>query len=600
MAENDAAEHGDEHEHGDGHEHGHGEHGGAPFELERPPDFGGKAAPIDTQLAELPIDVHRRIVDALNVARRHEDLEEFEACGLDHRVCQELLATRDAIGPYGYRSLQEIRKVQGLGPDLLAKIIAWFGPARYGRWTIRGQTELNGSTYNVAHAAVLRNGKVMFLPEADTLQTLIWDADANAFSLPVNAPTDKLFCAGHCFLSNGELLAVGGGGGGPSGVDRAWRFDPVANKWQRTAGDMTSARWYPTAVVYGWSRKVLVVSGAESNDTTDVYDESTDAFVAMQGPHSLRSFPQLYPGLHLLPGGEVFYTRTGFGSAGQGPGGGDPAPTNAYLKFGPPKHGEWVELQDTMEHTDRVRGMSVLLLRRCTPGVQVMVIGGTSVAGAGTAETLTLSTLQPEWGHASIVPGAETRVNVSAVLLPDGSVFVVGGTQDPAKPCARFNPVTGLWRTQARANYRKQYHSVAVLLPSAEVLATGGSNYGGGSNALEVFSPPYLFTAHGTLAQRPIIADAPDVIDLDHQFSLKTPQAVSIARVVLVRPMAVTHQTDTEQRVVELTFHRTGNKLGVSLPEFHHQPEIAPPGYYMLFIIDEKGVPSVARWIRLG
>ena len=124
-------------------------------------------------------------------------------------------------------------------------------------------------------------------------------------------------------------------------------------------------------------------------------------------------------------------------------------------------------------------------------------------------ERIKLSTLTPEWGHAMTVPGAPTRINVNAVLLPDGSVFVVGGTSDRAAPCARYDADSGAWRTMARANYRKQYHSVAVLLPSGKVLATGGSNYGGGSNVIEVFSPPYLLTKFGAAAARPVIANAP-------------------------------------------------------------------------------------------
>jgi hypothetical protein len=363
-------------------------------------------------------------------------------------------------------------------------------------------------------------------------------------------------------------------------------------------GDIGSARWYPTAVTMGQTRKVLVVGGAPASSTADVYDEYSDSFMPMTGPASSRSFPQLYPGLHLLPGGEVFYSRTGFGSAGQGPGGGDPVPTNAILRFSAPSTGEWTELGDTMEHTDRVRGMSVLLLNRCNPTVSVLVVGGTQAPGSGTAERIKLSTLTPEWGHAMTVPGAPTRINVNAVLLPDGSVFVVGGTSDPAAPCARYDPDSGTWRTMARANYRKQYHSVAVLLPSGKVLATGGSNYGGGSNVLEVFSPPYLFTKFGTAAARPVIANAPASMSLGGSVQIDSPDAAQITSVVLLRPMAVTHQTDSEQRRIELAFHRHGSTLHAHIPHGHGEPGLAPLGYYMLFIL-RRNVPSTARFIKI-
>lgn len=580
----------------DKHDHGNGGGGGS----------GGSVIPTGpVGEAELEIDapeVHGRIIDALNFARRPQDLVELlEVEGVDEACCTDIIALRKDLGWRGFTDLAELKTIKRLPKDFIRKLYPFFGPARYGRWTMHGETTLDGAAYHVAHAAVLRSGKVLLLPEADTHETLVWDPSTGTASPSANAPGDYLFCSGHSFLSDGRLLCVGGGGGGPSGVDRGWIYDPADDLWRRVAGTMTSARWYPTAVTMGRTRKVLVVSGSESDDTADVYDEYTDTFSRMTGVGSSRSFPQIYPGLHLLPGGEVFYSRTGFGSAGQGPGGGDPSSTNAFLRFTAPNTGEWVELDSRMEHKDRVRGMSVLLLDDCHPAARVLVIGGTSAPGSGTAEMIKLSTLTPRWSHPATVPGADTRINVNAVLLPDGNVCVVGGTSDPAAPCAHYLAATNQWRTLARANYRKQYHSVAVLLPSGKVLATGGSNYGGGSNVLEVFSPPYLFTPTGLPAARPTITTAPaTVAGGSHAgFHIECPQAASIRKVVLVRPMAVTHQTDSEQRVVHCTFHVHGTDIHAKTPHGHDDPGLLPLGYYMLFVINDRGVPSVAEFVRV-
>ena len=571
----------------DGAGHGHdGGHGGEPVEQQH------------LEKLEIDPEVQGRLLEALNVARRHEDLAELEACGADHELCQTLLQRRRRFGPAGFTDIKQLVGLPHFHIELLNELLAWFGPGRYGQWEMKSATELYGAAYPVAHAAVLRTGKVLFLPEAEFHETIIWDPDNDTLQQTADVPSDWLFCCGHSFLSDGQLLCVGGGGGGPSGVNRAWRFNPETNRWTKTTGDMASARWYPTAVTMGTSRKVLVVGGAPANNTTDIYDEYSDTFTPMTGPASSRSFPQLYPGLHLLPGGEVFYSRTGFGSAGQGPGGGDPVSSNAFLRFSAPSSGEWIELAHTMEHTDRVRGMSVLLLNRCNPTVSVLVIGGTQAPGSGTAERTKLSTLTPEWGHAMTVPGAPTRINVNAVLLPDGSVFVVGGTSDPAAPCARYDAAAGTWRAMARANYRKQYHSVAVLLPNGKVLATGGSNYGGGSNVLEVFSPPYLFTKFGGAAARPTITNAPDSMPHGGHLQIESPSANQITSIVLVRPMAVTHQTDSEQRRIELDFHRHGNTLHAHIPHGHGEAGLAPLGYYILFVLKD-GVPSNGRFIRL-
>ncbi|MGH8590597.1 MAG: kelch repeat-containing protein [Gammaproteobacteria bacterium] len=94
----------------------------------------------------------------------------------------------------------------------------------------------------------------MFFQEATTFTTVLWDPSDETnplFSFPANQPQDALFCSGHSFLSDGQLLCAGGGGGGPANVNRAWRFNPDTNIWTRTAGDMSFARWYPTVVTQG-------------------------------------------------------------------------------------------------------------------------------------------------------------------------------------------------------------------------------------------------------------------------------------------------------------------------------------------------------------
>lgn len=558
------------------------------------------------EYAELTIDpeAHRRLLKTLNEARRIEDLEVLREADFGGKQLAELLRKRDVERPLGFVNLRDVAELVRIDRDLLVRLTWWFGPWRFGSWSMPYETEMpDGTAFHVAHAAVLKTGWVLFLPESSTKTTLLWDPSDEVnpvFDHMLDTPDELLFCAGHAFLSDGRLLVVGGGGGGPSGVNRAWKFDPVAKTWTKTAGDMTHARWYPTVVTLSDERRVLAVGGRPSVGTAELYDELSDSFTLLGGDDAVRDFPQLYPGLHLLPGGEIFYTRTGFGSGGAGPGGaGDPNPTNAYYNVNPPSTGEWVELTSQMEDTGRVRGMSVLLLDLCEPSVRVLVIGGGTVPGNETAEMLTLSTLNPTWGHAMTVPGGEGRNNVNAVLLPDGTVFVVGGTSDPSIPCALFNPETHSWRTMARANYRKQYHSVAVLLPSGKVAATGGSNYGGGSNVIEIFSPPYLFKMDGSLADRPEITSAPALVHHSGgTFAVESPEAADIERVVLVRPMAVTHQTDSEQRVIRMPFTQAGTTLTVTVPDPDHPHGTAPRGHYMLFIIDD-GVPSEGRFIFL-
>ena len=557
-------------------------------------DFGKEFERLDR-------DVHRHILERLNDARRPEDLQDLELDqpeSKEPQITRSLLEHRDALGPFGFTHLKQLEAIKGIDRRIIDLLIRLCGPRFRGKWDTPYETRLpDGSPYHVAHAIMLRTGKVLFLPEANLKTTLLWDASDLVnpqFEFMVNQPDEFLFCTGHTHMTDGRVLVAGGGGGGPSGVNRAYKFDPVAKTWTRTAADMSQARWYPTLVTLADDSHILVVGGAPSNDTTEIYDEATDSFAMMTGPSSTRSFPQLYPGLHLLPSGEVFYSRTGFGSAGPGPGGaGDPLNTNAFLRYSPPTTGEWNEIADVAEYPDRVRGMSVIL-GGCDPHMaHVLVVGGTSAPGSETAQMINLSTLTPKWEMPMNIPGGVARNNVSAVLLPDGNVFVCGGTADPAAPCAMFDPEADSWSAMARLNYRKQYHSVAILLPSGKVMATGGSNFGGGSNVIEIFSPPYLFRG-----PRPQITGLPAQVNHGAKFDIESPRADDISKVVMIRPMAVTHQTDTEQRVVDLPFTRKGYVLRAKAPNGHF-PHHTPRGYYMLFIVNEKGVPSEGKFILL-
>jgi hypothetical protein len=112
---------------------------------------------------------------------------------------------------------------------------------------------------------------------------------------------------------------------------------------------------------------------------------------------------------------------------------------------------------------------------------------------------------------------------------------------------------------------------------------------------IEVFSPPYLFRG-----PRPRIAAAPEAIAYGSSFDVTTPDAERVERAVLVRPMAFTHNTDSEQRVVELALRRGVERVTIKAPGGAPPHANAPDGYYMLFLLDADGVPSVARFLRLG
>jgi hypothetical protein len=187
------------------------------------------------------------------------------------------------------------------------------------------------------------------------------------------------------------------------------------------------------------------------------------------------------------------------------------------------------------------------------------------------------------------------------VILADGEVMAVGGTEmadDPTKAVLAgeiWNPATGRWRTVASMAQPRMYHSASLLLPDGRVLTAGGEPSTAGPvtpKTAQVYSPPYLFAG-----PRPTISSAPAGVRYGTSFPVGTPNAAGITSVALIRPSAVTHAYNMDQRYVPLAFRHAGGALSATAPA---NGNIAPPGYYMLVIKTAAGVPSVAKWIHLS
>jgi hypothetical protein len=567
--------------------------------------------------------VHRRILEFLNSAVRPRDLmyipqpvshgqgrhrpDRPEAVE-QQRIFDEALAKtvfdkREASGAYGFHDLHQLLEIEAITSDHIHLFDKHFGPAAYGQWAVLeyNTQHPDGRSMDVAHAALLHTGKVLFIPadyQSEGWPTPIWDPSDESqprFEFPITNPDYALFCGGHSFLSDGRLLVVGGGGDlnvTPTAV-AGFKFDPIAMTWTRTAGDMQHGyRWYPTVLTLGDFRCLITCGDGEGD--MEVYNESTDRFEDITGDS--RGFPNRYPGFHLLPNHTIFYSRTGWGSAGIAPA--NPDNESGFFSFSSPVAGSlsgtWTNI--TPASTNRTKGMSVILLQASPPNLRVLVVGGADSVDNNTYEIIDVSNLAPSstWSMPVPFPDSESRRQCNAVLLPDGTVFVSGGIGHQFSPCTLFDPVDNSWSSMAELMTIRGYHSVSLLLPSGKVLVAGGDN----NPRIEIFSPPYLF--HGP---RPVIISAPDTITHGQTFSIDTPNADAIARVVLVRPMAVTHQTDTEQRVIELPFSPDPGQPGrllATAPDAGFPHSLAPQGFYMLFLLDREGIPSEASWIALA
>jgi len=476
-----------------------------------------------------------------------------------------------------------------------------------GKWDALFPLEVNGIEIAIEHAALLHTGRVLFM--SDEPYTLLWDPSNETrpqFNLLPNSATGltaNLVCGGHSFLSDGQLLWAGGGGlSAANAISDGWKFSPIVLKWTRTKSSMSSKRWYPTCVNLGAKpERVLIAAGIfEGEQRMEIYEGSTDSFsIVTIAAGNQKYFYQTYPGLNLLPRGEIFYTPVGFGDCRQVANPFGQTEPSGYFKFSGPNSGQWFNTGVNI----RTKGMQVILLETSEPFVRILVVGGGDSAQSQTAQTISPVMPSPSWSPS--IPLLEARIHPNAVLLPDNTVLICGGMTDQGAPfrggrCELYNPSNNTLSEMAALNYPRHYHSTALLLPSAKVLAAGGSADEGCGESLnypiEVFSPPYLFRG-----PRPTIDASPAEVSLGSNFEIETPDAMSISSVVLVRPMAVTHQTDTEQRRVPLTFKRsTSSVLSVTAPDGKPPTGLLPNGYYMLFLLNNAGIPSVAQFVLLS
>ncbi|MEU3686945.1 kelch motif-containing protein [Streptomyces narbonensis] len=386
------------------------------------------------------------------------------------------------------------------------------------------------------------------------------------------------------------------------GIKGAYEFDPRAEKYIPVA-PMKDARWYPTLVTLQ-DGKVLAVSGL--NDVGDVvpgdneiYDPRTKKWT--KGP--FRYFPT-YPSLFLTKGGKLLYTgsNAGYGPAEKGrePGLWD-LKKNSFTKLG------------GLTDPDQLETSASLMLPPAQ-NQKVMVLGGGGVGESpkSTARTsiVDLSADSPVFTDGPALPQG-TRY-LSSVLLPDDTVFTSGGSEQyrgrsgsDILKAQFYDPKSNAFTEAAEPTVGRNYHSEALLLPDGRV-ATFGSDplfddkdntkLGTFEQRIEVFTPPYLHRA-GT--DRPALGEGPQELDQNGRVTFRTADAGRIVKARLMRPSAVTHTTDVEQRSVELglTKGQDGKSVTVDVPQ---DRTLVPPGWYMLFVTDANGIPSEAKWIQVG
>lgn len=423
------------------------------------------------------------------------------------------------------------------------------------------------------HATLLPDGRVFFISYyAESLQPNIWDPVSNTFTA-TGASSFALFCAGHTTLADGRVLIAGGHVADYVGYAHAVIFDPATNGFM-TLPDMNAPRWYPTVTTLP-NGDVLVVSGdINSNTNVDalpqVFQLSTNTWRNLTTAQLSQA---LYPNMLVAPNGKVF-------NAG-------PSRQTRYLDTS--GTGAWSNVAVLNFTGFRDYGPAVMY-----NAGKVLDVGGADPPTA-TAEVIDLNAATPAWKYSGSMHYPRRQHN--AVILPDGKVFIVGGSSaagfdtstSPVLPTEMWDPATGQFTVMASIATYRGYHSVAMLLADGRVLSAGGNV--GGPNA-QIFSPPYL--SAGT---RPSIASAPVSAGYGQTVFLSTPDASSITRVTLLREPSVTHTNSMSQGFLSLGFATTSTGLNVTMPA---NANLAQPGYYMLFLLNSAGMPSVGSIIQIS
>lgn len=422
------------------------------------------------------------------------------------------------------------------------------------------------------HAGLLSDGKVLSWGKYG--DPYLWDPSTGGFTALSNPYW--LFCAGHSFLPDGRLLVAGGHISDDHGLPDAATFSPSSGSWSRIPS-MKFGRWYPTNTTLA-TGEVLVIAGRNQAgnhvNTAEVWTGSS--WRSLTGAKLKLPY---YPRTWVAPNGKVFYA-------------GEQRMTRYLSTAGT---GKW-DTVGLRKFGVRNYGSAVMYL----PGKVLYAGGGRTTR---TAEIIDLNKAAPAWQYTGSM--AYPRRHLNATVLPTGEVLVTGGTRGTSfnevslavRVAEIWNPATGAWTKLAAGAVNRTYHSTSLLLPDGRVLHAGSGdavNDDGPApdekNA-EFFSPPYLFKG-----ARPTISSAPSATGYGQTFTVGTPDASAIGKVSLIALGSVTHAMDQGQRFLWLTYTRVSGSLAVTAPAGRN---LAPPGWYMLFLLNGKGVPSVARMIRL-
>jgi galactose oxidase len=457
------------------------------------------------------------------------------------------------------------------------------------------------------HINLLPSGKVLawgkYEPDGSMGMPRLWNPISGPPTTATMVMADTmLFCAGHALMADGRVLVSGGHKDDDRGLDVTNIFDPATETWVPGLPKMAAGRWYPTVTTLADGR-LVTVAGRDSTSTVVLIPElwENNRWVRLTGASLKLPY---YPRQFLAPNGKLFMAGERIRS-------------------------RWLEV-DITTTAGRGRWTSGSGLAHVWPynrdygsavmyetGKVLYMGGGGDLkwstndpkfgAPTATAETIDLNVAAPQWINTD--PMHFARRHLNATILPDGQVLVTGGTSaggfndmsGAVRAAEVWDPRTGRWTRLAANRVERAYHSVSLLLPDGTVLhgASGDASVPGTPSQLyprqanhEIFQPPYLFKG----ARPTINSLSGTTVSYGGQVTVTTPHAAQITAVRWIRLGSATHAFDSNQRANSLTFVRQSGKVRVTAPS---SGRLAPPGHYLLFLLNRNGVPSKGSVVRV-
>ncbi len=477
-----------------------------------------------------------------------------------------------------------------------------------GRWSAPFIIPVVGVT-----AVMLNTGNVMFWSydpvnyhnpaNSNNGVGYIWNPSTRlGYNLP---PPENIFCAGQTILDDGRVYVAGGllrypdanapaGSNGWQGTLTNYTFNPNAEIWARQP-DMQRGRWYPTVTQLADNR-VVIASGTDEtgsnaiNNVIELFtpDPNIDGIGTVRAV-SMHDSSGTYPSQFLMPSGQLMQSGPNAASSFQ---------MNAQTW-------NWSNLPRMMsDHYNLANGVSVTDAS-VAPARQVIMMAGGAANQVAVANNEWLDGMNPLAGWRTFPQWQQARHNSNTVILPDESLLTVGGNGgeygyenallETELYSTSATDITGTWQTVAPHSILAAYHSSALLLPDATVLLSqddmDSSAAAQFQHKAQVYSPPYLFKG-----AQPQIVSAPINLTYGQSFVIGTDRD-GMKAATLVAPGAVTHGNDMHQRAIKLSVQVRVNGLTARVPSNH---ALVPPGYYMLFVMDSAGIPSVARFVHVS